>query len=325
MPGETTSCVGCHEARTTTALPGKGSMPLALKRGPDSPSPIEGVAQIPDFPRDIQPILDRHCVACHNRKDRAGGMNLSSDRSTWTSHAYLHLRSAARGAGEGTLSIPPYGDGAHRGGLAPVLEGKHKKVKLTPAQEHTLRLWVNTGVQFAGTYASLDTGSVAVPGVSAIGYAHEPQVDFDIPVVENRCDTCHLKGQGRRIRRTFLKQENLNLSFPAWSRVVRAPLASQAGGLGLCKTDAGKAIFASTDEEGYTQLLGHVEKIRRALQSNPRYTMENFRLGPDYVREMKRYGVLPDSFDPDSTRFDPFAIDQEYFRLFYPKGQTPKE
>ena len=34
--------------------------------------PIAGVPDVLDFPRDIQPILDRHCVECHN-PDRCDG------------------------------------------------------------------------------------------------------------------------------------------------------------------------------------------------------------------------------------------------------------
>ncbi len=62
QPGETTSCVGCHEQRTRT--PQLATTQLAALRRP--PSRIEPVADVPeviDFPRDIQPVLDALCAS----------------------------------------------------------------------------------------------------------------------------------------------------------------------------------------------------------------------------------------------------------------------
>ena len=59
QPGETTSCVGCHEQRTQT--PANRGLHPALAHAPPA-EPIEPIADVPDvidFPRDIQPILDR--------------------------------------------------------------------------------------------------------------------------------------------------------------------------------------------------------------------------------------------------------------------------
>ena len=65
-PGETLSCVGCHEPRTRTLQPAR---PLqALARPPSTIAPVAGQPDVFDFPRDIQPVLDRHCVACHGTK-----------------------------------------------------------------------------------------------------------------------------------------------------------------------------------------------------------------------------------------------------------------
>ncbi len=67
MPGETLGCVGCHEQRTETpANPASGepARPCAGRRAASSRSPA--FPDVLDFTRDIQPILDRHCVECHN-------------------------------------------------------------------------------------------------------------------------------------------------------------------------------------------------------------------------------------------------------------------
>ena len=80
MPGETTSCVGCHEHRATTPAYGT-SQPTALRRSPSPIRPIAGVPEIFDYPRHVQPILDAHCIECHDYDRRDGGVILSGDGS----------------------------------------------------------------------------------------------------------------------------------------------------------------------------------------------------------------------------------------------------
>ena len=41
-----------------------------------------------DFTRDIQPLLDRHCVACHSADRRDGGVDLSGDLTPLYSTSY---------------------------------------------------------------------------------------------------------------------------------------------------------------------------------------------------------------------------------------------
>ena len=56
QPGETMSCVGCHEQRTQ-APPSRDI--LAMRRKASPVEPVAGVPDVIDFPRDIQPILNR--------------------------------------------------------------------------------------------------------------------------------------------------------------------------------------------------------------------------------------------------------------------------
>ena len=63
----------------------------ALVREPNHIEPIDGVPEIMDFPRDVQPILDRHCVECHNHDKRDGGVVLTGDRGPVFSLSYYAL------------------------------------------------------------------------------------------------------------------------------------------------------------------------------------------------------------------------------------------
>ncbi len=66
MPGENQSCVGCHESKNTAPPTARSAASLALKAGPQKLTPFYGPARGFSFPKEIQPILDRHCIRCHN-------------------------------------------------------------------------------------------------------------------------------------------------------------------------------------------------------------------------------------------------------------------
>jgi formylglycine-generating enzyme required for sulfatase activity len=63
MPGERMSCVGCHEESNTAPL----ALPtLALRGKPQDLEEWYGSARGFDFAREIQPVLNKNCVACHD-------------------------------------------------------------------------------------------------------------------------------------------------------------------------------------------------------------------------------------------------------------------
>jgi len=64
QPGETQSCVGCHESKNSP--PPVTAVTQALKAGPQALRPWYGPPRGFSFKREIQPILDRQCIRCHN-------------------------------------------------------------------------------------------------------------------------------------------------------------------------------------------------------------------------------------------------------------------
>ena len=63
MPGEVLSCVGCHEKQNTSPVAASSIL------GMEDPAPIApwyGPARGFDFELEVQPMLDRHCVGCHD-------------------------------------------------------------------------------------------------------------------------------------------------------------------------------------------------------------------------------------------------------------------
>ncbi|MBP7052941.1 MAG: SUMF1/EgtB/PvdO family nonheme iron enzyme [Phycisphaerae bacterium] len=62
-PGETFSCVGCHE---TPAQVTPSQLALAMYREPREIDPWRGPARGFSFAREVQPVLNRHCASCHD-------------------------------------------------------------------------------------------------------------------------------------------------------------------------------------------------------------------------------------------------------------------
>ncbi|MFV2065500.1 MAG: SUMF1/EgtB/PvdO family nonheme iron enzyme, partial [Pirellulales bacterium] len=90
MPGETTSCVGCHERPRET--PDVRS-DLAALHPVSEIQPWYGPARGFDFAREVQPVLDKYCVGCHDGQPREDGSALADlrDESTATNYAGLPL------------------------------------------------------------------------------------------------------------------------------------------------------------------------------------------------------------------------------------------
>ena len=63
MPGESVGCVGCHES--VQHAPPMGS-PSAAYRPPEDLEPWCGPPRGFDFAREVQPVLNRYCVQCHD-------------------------------------------------------------------------------------------------------------------------------------------------------------------------------------------------------------------------------------------------------------------
>ena len=64
-PGEVLSCIGCHEDPNTAPQP---QLVKAARRKPSEITPWYGPMRGFDFNREVQPVLDKYCLGCHNAK-----------------------------------------------------------------------------------------------------------------------------------------------------------------------------------------------------------------------------------------------------------------
>lgn len=302
QPGETTGCVGCHEQRTQT-FPHSGVTALLAdkRRRPVPITPIDGLVTPPDYPRDIQPILDRHCAECHNPDRYEGRVDLTGDHQPQWSVSYYYLRRfnlVADGRNQPYGNREPRTIGSSASRLMQLIDGSHYDVKLSDDERQTVRMWIDASAPYAGTYASLGCGIYPV---------QLPQA-----VLAARCVSCHAQGksmwplEGSRISTAS------NLDRPDKSLLVRAPLARAAGGLGLCRG----TVFADTDDADYQKLVAAIREAGRELAAGKRFDMPGFRPNRYYLREMQRFGILPAALEPD-TPIDYYATDQAYWRSFW--------
>lgn len=310
QPGETVGCVGCHENRQSAALPVRASL-LAMKRPPSPVQPIRDVPSVLDFPRDIQPILDRHCVQCHNSDRREAKVDLSGDKTTMYCISYwtITLRGLISDArNEPFANRAPYSYGSAASRLLKLADGTHHGAKLSDLERKTLRLWIETSATYPGTYASLGCGSYSV---------HVPYGKM-----MKRCGECHRGKDRDRRGKEFTtlimgavhghRLEPIeNISRPEKSLIIRAPLAKAAGGLQLC----GKPVFADTNDPLYREMLGALRNAHDRLMAGKRFDMPGFRPNEHYIREMQRFGILPKNLGPNDP-IDVYATDRAYWNSF---------
>lgn len=309
QPGETLSCVGCHEQRTAAPRPVSNAL-LAMRRRPSSVEPVPGVPPVIDFPRDVQPILDRRCVECHSPDRYEGRVDLTGDKTHEYTISYLTMQT--RGLVSDNRNRPesnfdPYTIGSSASRMMKLIDGSHYGVKLTDQERTVIRLWIDTSATYPGTYAALGCGSypVGLPGG-----------------IHARCASCHLRDALNYHRKPIkimafsdslpLQYEAVcNLSRPEKSRVLRAPLAKEAGGLGICS----KSVFANTDDPLYQGMLKALRSAHERLMAGKRFDMPGFRPNNDYLREMQRFGFLPKTLG-ENDPVDPYAVDRAYWDSF---------
>ena len=111
-----------------------------------------------------------------------------------------------------------------------------------------------------------------------------------------------------------------NLSRPEKSVLLLAPLAKSAGGYQAC----GEAVFKDTADSDYVIILNSIEDSKAELEQLTRFHMPNFHPPEAYIREMKRYGVLPESHELDEP-IDVYETDMKYWESLYPEPVIDSE
>ena len=191
MPGETLSCVGCHDDKNQTPVQ-TGKSSIALKHGVESLSPFYGPARGFNYRQEVQPIWDKHCISCHapgkedakfdltdtavhgvNRSAKVDPKAIRRPNNSLRrfSQSYLTLLQSTYDEKRNQLSpgkpnalvnyyhrltIPTekgaYYTGSTQSKLLTMLEEGHKQVKLNTEELEKIAAWIDLSVPFVGDY-----------------------------------------------------------------------------------------------------------------------------------------------------------------------------
>lgn len=152
MPGETVSCVGCHEDQNQLPIPKRV---IASTIAPHELVKPEGGQRSFTFELEMQPILDRACVSCHDGSnglaDFRGG---SIDEFSGFGKSYLNLHPYVYRQGpEAEVEVlEPYEYHASVSPLVKLLKTGHYGVKLTDKEWKTLYNWIDFNAPYHGKF-----------------------------------------------------------------------------------------------------------------------------------------------------------------------------
>ncbi|MBN1346597.1 MAG: discoidin domain-containing protein [Phycisphaerae bacterium] len=157
QPGQTLSCVGCHEPRSQTP---PQRLPMAATRepskitvGPDGSWPLR-------FDRLVQPVLDRRCVVCHDPRssnEHAARFDLTAAKAypslftygkpSLREHVQARYRQGYSTEGGCAAATSPL--------LAKLTGPKaHQGVRLDTGDVERLVTWMDTYAQWLGSFSS---------------------------------------------------------------------------------------------------------------------------------------------------------------------------
>jgi len=178
QPNEFFSCTGCHEGKNEAA-PSATPVMTAMKAAPAILDSFYGSSRGFSFPKEIQPILNKSCIACHDQRDLSigrGGRTVdgwthafsllgtetvdAAAKRRW-SDSYLALTHNGdyrnelvnwSGAQSVPSMLPPYSAGAARSRLFQMLKAGHHGVTLNQEELSKIACWIDLFVPYCGTY-----------------------------------------------------------------------------------------------------------------------------------------------------------------------------
>ena len=188
-PGEVRSCIGCHET-PDVAPPYTAIQPKAALRPASIPSPQRTQTEarwLFNYDQQIQPILDKHCIACHGEEKMEASLDLRGTHEATYSVSYHALNRIAQterqllgfrmyrdedAAMNDIEYIPPYQMGALSSPLGAMIYGRsqtslnnptvnqytaklaevHHDLKLNESEKLTITNWLDVNCQYHPSY-----------------------------------------------------------------------------------------------------------------------------------------------------------------------------
>ncbi|MGD0090212.1 MAG: hypothetical protein ABSE73_09850, partial [Planctomycetota bacterium] len=296
MPGEVQGCVGCHSSRQMHLS--RPVRPAVLAQEPQDIQPPEWGVRGFCYASLVQPVLDKHCVQCHNplpSREGAGGggkLDLSGDRTDCFNVSYEMLADMGQGRTGSQfvnwiptynghewniLEVTPKKWGSHPSKLAALVLSGHPdsagkpQVQLSEAEQRRILMWIDLNAPYYGT---ADTAHPELPGCRQMFPLELPKVMSD--VFERRCEECHHAQKAKMSKSWTPRTERwkgdalgVRIEKPELNAFLLAPLAKSAGGTQACA----KAVFASKEDPDYQALLKTFQPVQEMARKTPRMDM----------------------------------------------------
>ena len=150
QPGQTLSCIGCHESRSEAPPNARASAmrrpPSRLTMGPEGSWPLS-------YDKLVQPVLDRHCVKCHSPRGKPKAckkLDLTPAKS-YAALAGRHKGLVTRDYNGGYSKIAA--GVARSSPVLALLRKGHNDVKLDADAFERLVTWMDTYCQRQGHFS----------------------------------------------------------------------------------------------------------------------------------------------------------------------------
>jgi mono/diheme cytochrome c family protein len=150
QPGQSTTCIGCHEPRNTAP---PDARPVAALREPSKISPGPEGSWPLDYQQLVQGVLDKRCVACHRPGTDGSSWDLTAEKSydvlvsygtpSLKDHVLLRYAEGRSKVGAGA---------ATENQLWKLLDAGHYDVSLAPDERLRLINWMDTYGQRTGSF-----------------------------------------------------------------------------------------------------------------------------------------------------------------------------
>ena len=138
-------------------------------------APVQGATQPIEFNRDIRPILNEACVACHGPAEATRQADLRLDTSDFIRTVVVPGDADASPLFQRLTTDEPIGR------MPPVTSGR----SLTADQIDVVRRWIDAGAEWGSDLAAADVGGTAVVG-RTVDFAREVR-----PLLSENCFACH--------------------------------------------------------------------------------------------------------------------------------------
>ena len=274
QPGEFRGCVGCHESRNGAPVQSGRLAADASNQCIPLISPPWGDRPV-SFLRDVQPLLDKHCLQCHGGLKPAAGLDFSGGLISFDAEVagYGHNRAyetilannlvAMSSARAQDASItPPFAYGSLKSRLVETLDGKNhsERVRMTPEERLSLTLWIDANAPYHDRFVDKRAATPAYDPAADKALFKELQ-----KVHERRCAECHTPDEVTRL-------DWLDLVHPEQSLFLTAPLGKASQGRNGC----GKAVYTGETDADYLSVLKMARDVAGRAWDAPRRDLAAF-------------------------------------------------